>query len=125
MEAYIIQEKLKNSPGICYYPETNTVEITGRSIPEDPAVIFAPLKEWIDSHFQTNKSLDLYFKLEYINSGSAKYLLNILNNLAERIIEGKSVKIKWIYEEDDETILELGENYRDNTGIPIEIELAK
>jgi hypothetical protein len=36
---------------------------------------------------------------------------------------GKLVKIKWLYEEDDEAMLELGEHYRDTAGIPLHIEM--
>ena len=31
--------------------------------------------------------------------------------------------MKWLYEEDDEAMLELGEHYRDTAGIPLEIEM--
>ena len=36
---------------------------------------------------------------------------------------GNKVKMKWLYEEDDEAMLELGEHYRDTAGIPLEIEM--
>ncbi len=36
---------------------------------------------------------------------------------------GKTVKMKWLYEEDDEGMLELGEHYRDTAGIPLEINM--
>jgi hypothetical protein len=34
------------------------------------------------------------------------------------------VEIKWLYEEDDEAMLELGEHYRDSAGIPLKIEMV-
>ena len=36
MEKLVIQEELKNCPGIIYYPDSNKLEIFGRSIPENP-----------------------------------------------------------------------------------------
>ena len=123
MEKQIIQEALKNCPGIYYYPGDNKLELIGRSIPENPELIFRRLDEWLTSHFENNKDLSINIQLEYINSGSSKYLYEILKKLTGLSRSGRSIKIKWLYEEDDEAMLELGEHYRDTAGIPLEIEM--
>lgn len=124
MENYIIQEELKNCPGIIYYPEEIKLDISGRSIPENPEPIFKRLDEWITTHFAKSDGLDVNIQLEYINSGSSKYLYGILKRLTGYGRAGKQVKIKWLYEEDDEAMLELGEHYRDTAGIPLEIDMV-
>jgi len=121
MEKIIIQEELKNCPGIVYYPEINTLNMSGRSIPENPEMIFKRLDEWITRHFDQNKTLNVELMLEYINSGSSKYLYEILKKLKSYLSSGRQVRIKWLYEEDDEGMLELGEHFRDTAGIPLEI----
>lgn len=123
MEKLVIQEELKNSPGISYYPGMNRLELVGRSIPENPEIIFRKLEEWIMAHFERSSSLDVNIRLEYINSGSSKYLYEILKSLTGYRRTGMTVRMKWLYEEDDEAMLELGEHYRDNAGIPLEIEM--
>lgn len=123
MEKHVIQEELKNCPGIIYYPNTNKLEIVGRSIPENPELIYNRLEEWITHHFEKNSGLNVNIRLEYINSGSSKYLYDILKNLTGYGRSGKLVILKWLYEEDDEAMLELGEHYRDNAGIPLEINM--
>lgn len=123
MDKFIIQEELKNCPGIVYYPETNTLELTGRSIPENPESVFRRLEEWITGHFEKNDGLVVNIKLEYINSGSSKYLYEVLKRLTGYSRNGRKVILKWKYEEDDEAMLELGEHYRDTAGIPLEIEM--
>jgi hypothetical protein len=123
MEKHVIQEELKNCPGIVYYPDTNKLEMVGRSIPENPELIFRRLEEWISSHFEKNSALLVNIQLEYINSGSSKYLYEVLKRLTSYNRSGKSVKMKWLYEEDDEAMLELGEHYRDTAGIPLEIDM--
>jgi hypothetical protein len=123
MEKLVIQEELKNCPGIVYYPGVNKLELAGRSIPENPELIFKRLGEWLSVHFKKNSGLDVYIKLEYINSGSSKYLYEILIRLTGFKREGKLVKMMWLYEEEDEAMLELGEHYRDTAGIPLEIEM--
>jgi hypothetical protein len=123
MEKYVIQEEHKNCPGIYYYPDDNKLEIIGRSIPENPELIFRRLDEWITLHFEKSKELNVGIQLEYINSGSSKYLYEILKKLTGYGRSGNKVKMKWLYEEDDEAMLELGEHYRDTAGIPLEIDM--
>jgi hypothetical protein len=123
MEKHIIQEAQKNCPGIYFYPDANILELIGRSIPENPESIFRPLDEWITLHFEKNNDLNISIQLEYINSGSSKYLYEILKRLTGFLRSGKGVRIKWLYEEDDEAMQELGEHYRDTAGIPLEIEM--
>ncbi len=123
MEKHVIQEELKNCPGIVYYPDTNQLDLVGRSIPENPELIFRRLDEWITLHFEKNKDLNVSIQLEYINSGSSKYLYEILKRLTGFGRSGNEVKMKWLYEEDDEAMLELGEHYRDTAGIPLQIEM--
>jgi SiaC family regulatory phosphoprotein len=123
MEKHVIQEELKNCPGIIYYPVTNKLEMIGRSIPENPELIFRRLDNWITQHFEKNGGLDINFQLEYINSGSSKYLYEILKRLTAFGRSGKLIVMKWRYEEDDEAMLELGEHYRDSAGIPLEMEM--
>jgi 2-oxo-4-hydroxy-4-carboxy--5-ureidoimidazoline (OHCU) decarboxylase len=62
--------------------------------------------------------------LEYINSGSSKYLYEILKKLTSYANSDKQVTLKWLYEEDDEAMLELGEHYRDTAGIPLIIDMV-
>jgi hypothetical protein len=123
MEKFVIQEELKNCPGIAFYPDNNKLELVGRTIPENPELIFRRLEEWLTLHFEKNNALDVSIQLEYINSGSSKYLYEILKRLTGYGKSGKSVKMKWLYEEDDEGMLELGEHYRDTAGIPLEIDM--
>jgi hypothetical protein len=123
MEKIVIQEELKNCPGIVYFPDNNTLEISGRSIPENPELIFRRLDEWITSHFDKNGTLTVNIQLEYINSGSSKYLYEILKKLTSYANSGKQVILRWLYEEDDEAMLELGEHYRDTAGIPLVIDM--
>jgi hypothetical protein len=124
MEKIIIEQESKNCPGIVFYPAQSKLEIKGRAIPENPETIFSHLDSWITAHFERSDSLNVHIKLEYINSGSSKYMRDILKRLTILGRSGKLVKMVWIYEEEDETILELGEHYRDNADIPLEIEKA-
>jgi hypothetical protein len=122
MEPQVIHEVHKNFPGIIYYPDYNRLEITGRSIPEDPEMTYNLLDEWITNYFKTNRTLSVKIQLEYINSGSSRCLFTILEKLADYFRSGKQIKIKWFYDVDDEAMFDLGEHYRNKACLPLEIE---
>jgi len=123
MEIEVIQELSKNSPGITFDPGSGILNIKGRSIPENPEAVYKPLMSWIESHFRLSDRLKMEIYLEYINSGSSKHMVEILRTLRDYHDSGKELSVVWLYEEDDEAIMELGEHYRDTSGIPIEIEM--
>jgi len=124
MEKVVIQEPLKNIPGIVFTPDTGEVSMWGRSIPENPELIFRKFDEWISAYFEKKDNLIVSIFLEYINSGSSKYLFEILRKLTDFKNSGKQVRLIWKYEEEDEAMLDLGEHYRDSAGIPLEIEMV-
>ncbi len=97
--------------------------ISGRSIPEDPEEIFRSVISWIKEYFEKDPDQEsiLEFKLEYVNSGSSKYLLELLRKIKGFLDQGRKIKIRWFYEEEDEAILELGQHYQGSLNIPIEL----
>ncbi|MGM0666782.1 MAG: DUF1987 domain-containing protein [Bacteroidota bacterium] len=123
MEIRVIQEKSPRCPGMYYDPDNNLLTMEGRSIPENPELVYQPLKEWIEEYFTSSDSLNIKIVLEYINSGSSKHLLDVLKILRSHYSLGKDLMITWLYEEDDESIFELGEHFRDTSGLPMEIEM--
>lgn len=121
MEVEIIQEQTKRSPGISFNREDFLLRIEGRSIPENPESVYNPLYDWVEEYFKGDGYLKVEIILEYINSGSSKHLLEVLRRLKEYRDKGRELSITWFYEEDDESIFELGEHYRDTSGIPVTI----
>ena len=118
----LIISKSTNTPGITFNPESGLMKIEGRSIPENPGDFFDPLIEWLEEYFQNpvdNTRFDM--NLEYVNSGSSKYLLGIFRILKKKHDEGKICSINWFYEEDDEAIYSLGEHYKNTIKIPFNL----
>jgi hypothetical protein len=81
----------------------------GRSIPENPAVFYSPVREWISKYAQdcTGKS-KIEFGFEYINTTSIKWIFTILRELSEIKEIVKNAEITWYYEHGDEDMSELG-----------------
>jgi hypothetical protein len=118
----LIIKKTMSTPGIDFNPETGIMKIEGRSIPENPGDFFDPLIEWLEEYFQQPVAVTKFdMNLEYVNSGSSKYLLGIFRILKKKHDEGKSCSINWYYEEDDEAIFSLGDHYRTTVKIPFNL----
>ncbi|PKP40478.1 MAG: nuclear pore complex subunit, partial [Bacteroidetes bacterium HGW-Bacteroidetes-12] len=87
-------------------PEVNFkrgfISISGRSIPEDSVTFYQPLVKWIESYITNPEGVTrVDFKIEYINSGSNRFIFNILRLLNESYKQGNKVLISWLFEEDD------------------------
>lgn len=117
MEKLIIEATV-NSPRIVLDPEEIKFEFSGESRPENVRNFYLPVLEWLEK-FSTHQSglndsertpaLNCLFNFEYFNSTSAKYILDIFKSLNTLHSLGIALDIKWFYEEDDEDMLEVGE----------------
>ena len=84
--------------------------IKGRSIPENSIEFYKPLIDWISEYSDNPKGKTLVnIQLEYFNTSSSKCILDVFKKLES--ITDSEVSIKWFYEEDDEDMLEAGEDY--------------
>jgi hypothetical protein len=115
----LILNKARNTPGVTFNSSSGILEIEGRSIPENPNAFYKPLLDWINQYFRDPQTFTLIkIKLEYINSGSSRFLLAILRTVKQYYDEGHDCRIDWYYEEEDESILELGKHFNQTTKLP-------
>jgi len=118
MEKLLI-EGTKQSPYVDFNAETGKLELSGRSIPENSFEFYNPLLEWLENYAKNPKAetvLKVY--LEYFNTSSSKYILEVLKKLKLVLkADGAEVKVDWCYDEDDEEMMETGEDYEDVTGL--------
>jgi hypothetical protein len=117
MEKLII-EPTGNSPRIVLDPENKLFEFSGESRPENVRKFYLPILEWLESYTKDQEKLNdadratglqCQFNFEYFNSTSAKYILDIFKSLNAISALGIDLEIKWLYEEDDEDMLEVGQ----------------
>ena len=118
MEPLII-EGTQKIPTVNFNADTGKLEIKGRSIPEDSIGFYKPMMDWLESYAdnaQPNTELSMF--MEYFNTSSSKCILDVLKSVAKFDSE---VKVKWQYEEDDEDMLEAGEDYDAIVDLPFEM----
>ena len=114
-------KKTFNSPEVEFIADKGELSLEGRSIPEDPGEFFELLIDWINEYFlNPAKDTVMNIRLEYINSGSSKYMLEVLRIMKINHDAGKGVNIRWYFEEGDESIQELGVHYEQTIQIPFE-----
>ncbi|MCW3806426.1 DUF1987 domain-containing protein [Plebeiibacterium marinum] len=112
-----------DTPNVILDKNNNKFEISGRSLPEDVNMFYEPIMDWIDGYAEApNEKTEFNFKLEYFNTASSKIILDILLKFEEIVESGHDVKIKWHYHEEEEDMLEAGEEYADIVEIPFEYE---
>ena len=81
-----------------------------------------PLMKWLNEYFRSpNKFTKLDIQLEYINSGSSKFILAFLKVIKDNYDKGNECAINWIYEEDDENLHELGLHYKSLLDVPFNL----
>jgi len=121
MESIFIEGSLK-TPMVKFDGKSGIVEIKGRSIPENSIEFYKPLVDWLEEY--AKKPLDktqVNVQLEYFNTSSSKCILDVFKKL-EAIHKSKhEVVINWFYEEDDEDMLEAGEDYESIIRVPFKM----
>lgn len=122
MENITLQDSPK-TPSVKFSAENGTLELKGRSIPENSLEFYKPLIDWVDAYGKAAKpETNVHVQLEYFNTSSSKCLLDLFKRLEN--VSGK-VTIHWYYEHDDEDMLEAGEDYEAIISVPfkmIEVE---
>jgi hypothetical protein len=114
-------EQSPNAPKVDFLAKEGLLSIEGRSIPENPGDFYKPLIHWAQEYFKSPNSLTtITIKLEYINSGSSKSLLEFFRYIKEQHSIGHQCIVKWHAEDDDESVQELGEHYQYTLKIPFE-----
>ena len=112
-------EGTPKTPTIPFDTGNVVVEIKGRSIPENSIEFYKPLVDWLEKYAAKPQSTtSVNIQLEYFNTSSSKCILDVFKKLEAINKGGSQVTINWYYEEDDEDMLEAGEDYQAIINVP-------
>ena len=102
----------KSTPEVLGDFENGTLEIKGNCFPENSILFFEELLNWMDllSNSNLNKFI-LNCELNYIASSSVMHFYKLMQK-TEQIFSADKIEITWKYEEDDEDIQNLGEEFK-------------
>lgn len=101
---------------------SGVIQLSGRSIPEDAVSFYQPLIRWVSVYVENpEKFTKVNFRIEYINSGSNRFIYAIFKLLDDCFMRGNEVAVTWYYEEDDDTIKGLGKDFQSLLKVPIKL----
>ena len=121
MEKFNIEGTPK-TPAVHFDLAAGVLEIKGRSIPENSIEFYKPVTDLLDKYGASPKSnTTVNVQLEYFNTSSSKCILDIFKKLESIHKGGSSITINWYYEEDDEDMLEAGEDYQAIISVPFKM----
>ena len=136
MDALIL-EATENTPKVALDHTKDLFEISGESRPEDVRKFFDPILDWLEKfnaylywlgeNSSEKKKIVFTFRFEYFNSSSAKYIMDIMTQLAEIQENCKNAQIEvfWTYDEPDEDMLDAGEEFKNITNLPFQFIAIK
>ncbi len=106
-----------DTPEIDFKFSNNTLSMSGEAYPENGVEFFRPILRQLQSHLKSlnGESVEFNFQLTYFNSVSTKIffsLFELLNEYAKSY--PNSVLLNWYHDEDDDTILEMGQDVQED-----------
>ena len=118
----ILIEGTPKTPSVKFDSEKGVIEIKGRSIPENSIEFYKPLVDWLEYYAKSPlKKTLVNVQLEYFNTSSSKCILDVFKKLEAIHKANHDVVINWFYEEDDEDMLEAGEDYESIIRVPFKM----
>jgi hypothetical protein len=122
MDKLFIEEQ-EDSPSILFDKTIGFIEIKGKSLPEDAIVFYSKLEEQVRQYAENPlQKTTVNFKLEYLNSSSAKKILEIITLLEPLPKKGYVVNLNWIYKDEDEDMFEEGQEFARMTDLHVNFE---
>lgn len=117
------------SPAISFDHVNHNLEIAGYSRPENVRTFYYPVIEWLENYRSEvlehsdksifeNNPINLTLKMNYFNSSSAKFLLDVIVEVHKFHLDGYNIKINWYFDEGDDDMLETGEDLSDMVDFP-------
>ena len=101
------------SPEVDFDFDNGRLRLKGESYPEDVSAFYGPIFQALSEYLGSlgDGACRFDFELIYFNSSSAKAIMMLLEKLDEAAAKGASVSVHWYYDEEDDTMQELGEEF--------------
>ena len=116
-------EQSPKTPYVNFDSGNGSFELKGKSIPENTIAFYKPLFEWLDNYSQSPAPITtLNIQLDYFNTSSSKCIVDLFKKLELIVKNGKGQAIiNWLYDENDDDMLEAGEDYKSIIKLPFNL----
>ena len=105
-------EETKYTPRILLDAENGVIEMVGKSYPENTFEFYQPVIDWMKEYFETcaKELTKVNMEIIYFNSSSSKLFFDFFD-LLEDVHEDHQLEISWIFDEENESAEEAGEDF--------------
>ncbi|HMN04908.1 MAG TPA: DUF1987 domain-containing protein [Flavobacteriales bacterium] len=123
MPEHIHLSPTDTTPEVLFDPVAGVLELEGCSIHENPEAFFRPLLDGVEKYIgQPAPHTVIKVALEYFNSSSSKYLLDLLKIMDRLYGSDKgTVEMQWFHAPDDLDLKEAGQDYGTLLDMPVKL----
>jgi hypothetical protein len=108
------KDKTTSTPYILVDEEKGYMRMEGRSFHENAAMFFNEIDSWLDSYLSTDFGVFTFDNaICYFNSSTTKVIYNMLMKLDEHSTDKNRIIVNWITTEDNEIMIECGEDFKE------------
>ncbi|WP_462379528.1 biofilm regulation phosphoprotein SiaC [Pseudomonas sp. Marseille-QA0892] len=112
----------QSSPAIEGNWERGVLAMQGDSYPENSYEMFRQVFDWIEVYLaEAGRPLLLDLNLLYLNTSSIKAMMDIFDQLEAAHQAGQPVAVKWHYDKQNERVVELAEEFKEDCTFPFDI----
>lgn len=115
-------EGTQSSPSVNADHAAGVLEMRGDSYPENAHELFSPVLDWIERYLkQSERALTLKLHLLYLNTSSVKAMMDMFDLIEEAHRSGRTVAVNWFYDEQNERVVELAQEFKEDVSFPFQI----
>ena len=105
-------EATRMTPMVFFDPRLGVIEFKGVSSTDNPTGFYHGILGKLDTYMHIeNEGITVNLSFVYLNTSSSKCLFDIFKRLILVRNSGKHLTINWFYQENDEDMKEVGEDY--------------
>ena len=100
------------TPEISLDAQAGVISMVGKSYPENTFEFYKPVIEWLENYFDGNAKDKTVVNMEiiYFNSSSSKLFFDLFDLLEEEN-ENHNIEVNWIFDPENESAQEAGEDF--------------
>ena len=102
--------------GVDFDANSHRLSIIGESYPENTAEFYDSVFSWLEQYLDRDdtEAVTLNLDIPYFNSSSSKVLMDLFDLFDEAVDAGKRITVNWMYDEEDDSTLEAGEEFQED-----------